>query len=77
MARIVLRLCVISSPVNPSPRVEPCEREPFFVSQEKKVSDLLKEMQGRKAHMAIVVDEFSGVEGCVTLEDLEIGRAHV
>ena len=30
-------------------------REPFFVSQEKKVSDLLKEMQGRKAHMAIAV----------------------
>ena len=34
------------------------------------VSDLLKEMQGRQTHMAIVVDEFGGVEGCVTLEDL-------
>jgi CBS domain containing-hemolysin-like protein len=45
-------------------------RKPIFVSQEKKVSDLLKEMQGRKAHMAIVLDEFGGVEGCVTLEDL-------
>ena len=45
-------------------------RKPIFVSQEKKVSDLLKEMQGRKAHMAIVLDEFEGVEGCVTLEDL-------
>jgi len=50
--------------------LEQVMREPFFVSQEKKVSDLLKEMQGRKAHMAIVIDEFSGVEGCVTLEDL-------
>ena len=40
------------------------------MSQEKKVSDLLKEMQGRKAHMAIVLDEFEGVEGCVSLEDL-------
>ena len=34
------------------------------------VSDLLKEMQGRQTHMAIVIDEFGGVEGCVTLEDL-------
>ena len=50
--------------------LEQVMREPFFASQEKKVSDLLKEMQGRKAHLAIVIDEFSGVEGCVTLEDL-------
>ena len=59
--------------------LEQIMREPFFVSQEKKVSDLLKEMQGRKAHMAIVVDEFSGVEGCVTLEDLVeeiVGEIH-
>ena len=45
-------------------------RKPIFVSQEKKVSDLLKEMQGRQTHMAIVLDEFGGVEGCATLEDL-------
>jgi len=45
-------------------------RKPIFSSQEKKVSDLLKEMQGRQIHMAIVLDEFGGVEGCVTLEDL-------
>ena len=45
-------------------------RKPIFASQEKKVSDLLKEMQGRQTHMAIVLDEFGGVEGCVTLEDL-------
>jgi len=54
-------------------------RKPIFVSQEKKVSDLLKEMQGRKAHMAIVLDEFEGVEGCVTLEDLVeeiVGEIH-
>jgi CBS domain containing-hemolysin-like protein len=54
-------------------------RKPIFVSQEKKVSDLLKEMQGRKAHLAIVLDEFGGVEGCVTLEDLVeeiVGEIH-
>jgi CBS domain containing-hemolysin-like protein len=50
--------------------LEQIMREPVFVSQEKRVSDLLKEMQGRKTHMAIVLDEFGGVEGCVTLEDL-------
>jgi len=50
--------------------LEKISRKPIFVSQEKMVSDLLKEMQGRQTHMAIVVDEFGGVEGCVTLEDL-------
>lgn len=45
-------------------------RAPVFVSQEKMVSSLLKEMKGRKTHMAIVVDEFGGIEGLVTLEDL-------
>jgi CBS domain containing-hemolysin-like protein len=50
--------------------LESIMREPIFVSQEKRVSDLLKEMQGRQTHMAVVVDEFGGVEGCVTLEDL-------
>ncbi|MEO2264630.1 MAG: transporter associated domain-containing protein, partial [Nitrosopumilus sp.] len=37
---------------------------------EKMVSSLLKEMKGRKTHMAIVIDEHGGVEGLVTLEDL-------
>ena len=50
--------------------LEQIMRKPIFVSQEKRVSDLLKEMQGRQTHMAIVLDEFNGVEGCVTLEDL-------
>ena len=45
-------------------------RKPVFVSQEKMVSSLLKEMKGRKTHMAIVIDEHGGVEGLVTLEDL-------
>ena len=45
-------------------------RKPIFVSQEKRMSALLKEMQAKNTHMAIVVDEFGGVEGCVTMEDL-------
>jgi putative hemolysin len=50
--------------------LEKIAREPVFASQEKMVSALLKEMKGRKTHMAIVVDEHGGVEGVVTLEDL-------
>jgi len=50
--------------------MEQIARKPVFVSQEKMVSALLKEMKGRKTHMAIVVDEHGGVEGLVTLEDL-------
>lgn len=45
-------------------------RKPLFVSQEKKISDLLKEFQNRRIHIAIVVDEFGGTEGIVTLEDI-------
>ncbi|MFB5611006.1 MAG: hemolysin family protein, partial [Nitrosopumilaceae archaeon] len=50
--------------------LEQIARPPVFASQEKMVSELLKEMKGRKTHMAIVVDEHGGVEGLVTLEDL-------
>ena len=50
--------------------LEQIARKPVFASQEKMISSLLKEMKGRKTHMAIVVDEHGGVEGLVTLEDL-------
>ena len=50
--------------------LEQIARKPVFASQEKMVSALLKEMKGRKTHMAIVLDEHGGVEGLVTLEDL-------
>ena len=48
--------------------LESLARKPIFVSQEQRISKLLREMQGRQTHMAIVVDEFGGVEGCVTLD---------
>jgi len=45
-------------------------REPLFVPENKKNDDLLKEFQHRKIHMAIVVDEYGGTSGIVTLEDV-------
>ena len=45
-------------------------REPYFVPENKKLDDLLQEFQGQKKHMAIVVDEYGGTSGVVTLEDI-------
>jgi len=45
-------------------------REPFFVPENKKLDDLLKEFQEMKNHLAIVVDEYGGTSGIVTLEDV-------
>jgi CBS domain containing-hemolysin-like protein len=45
-------------------------RKPRFVPESKKVSDLLRDMQREKFHVAIVVDEYGGFAGLVTLEDL-------
>jgi CBS domain containing-hemolysin-like protein len=44
-------------------------KRPFFVPEQMKISRLLKEMQRRRTHLAIVVDEFGGTSGLVTLED--------
>ena len=45
-------------------------RPPFFVPETKKVKDLLEEFQKNKIHMAVVVDEYGGSSGIVTLEDV-------
>ncbi|MBN2372161.1 HlyC/CorC family transporter [bacterium] len=45
-------------------------RPPYFVPETKKIMDLLKEFQVQKIHMAIVVDEYGGTAGLVTIEDL-------
>ena len=45
-------------------------REPFFVPETKKIDDLLREIQVNRKHLAVVVDEFGGTSGIVTLEDI-------
>jgi putative hemolysin len=45
-------------------------RDPYYVPQTKPVDVLLEELQNRKVHMAIVVDEYGGTAGLVTIEDL-------
>jgi len=45
-------------------------REPYYVPENKKLDDLLNEFKVKKMHMAVVVDEYGGTSGIVTLEDL-------
>jgi putative hemolysin len=49
---------------------ESLQRKPFFVPESKQVDDLLTEFQRDKMHMAIVVDEYGGTSGIVTLQDI-------
>lgn len=48
----------------------PLIREPYFVPENKKLDDLLLEFQEKKIHLAVVVDEYGGTSGIVTLEDI-------
>ncbi len=45
-------------------------RPPYFVPETKKINDLLKEFQVKKIHMAVVIDEYGGTSGIITLEDI-------
>lgn len=49
---------------------KPLLREPFFVPENKKLDNLLKDFQRMKSHLAIVVDEYGGTSGLVSLEDV-------
>ncbi|MFD0844272.1 gliding motility-associated protein GldE [Flaviramulus multivorans] len=45
-------------------------REPFFVPENKKLDDLMSEFQDKKVHLAVVVDEYGGTSGLISLEDI-------
>jgi len=54
----------------PEPSLRDLLRPAYFVPETKMVDDLLREMQQRRTHMAIVVDEYGGTAGLVTVEDI-------
>jgi magnesium and cobalt exporter, CNNM family len=51
-------------------KVEEVMRSPTFVPESKPVDELLREMQARRTHMAVVIDEYGGTAGVVTIEDI-------
>ncbi len=55
---------------NRSTPVDEIISEPFFITPSMKISDLLKELQSRKRHIAIITDEYGGTKGIVTMEDI-------
>ncbi len=62
---------VLSRLVNKRPfKIRDIMLAPFFVPEFKAVSDLLKEMQKKRMHLALVVDEYGAIAGLVTMEDL-------
>jgi CBS domain containing-hemolysin-like protein len=61
---------LVALPPGAEPPMTTLMRGAYFVPESKRVSELLKEMQRRQAQMAIVVDEYGGTAGLVTIEDL-------
>lgn len=61
---------LVALPATAEPPMTTLMRAPYFVPESKRVSELLKDMQRRQAQMAIVVDEYGGTAGLVTVEDL-------
>ncbi len=67
-AKDLLRLCAGAEQCEGD--IEAYLNQPYFVSEDKPIVDLLKEFQKSKIHMSVVMDEFGAVRGLVTLEDI-------
>ncbi len=62
----VLKALINDKPFN----INTLARKPFFVPVSKHIDDLLRELRRKKVHIAVVVDEYGGVSGIVTMEDI-------
>ena len=61
---------ILATDAAPPATLEPLVRQPLYVPMSRGCLDLLADMRGQRTHLAIVLDEFSGTEGLVTIEDL-------
>ena len=66
----VLKHFVKNGLLNASLDIKDLVRKPFFVPESKRIDDLLRELRRRKVHIAIVVDEYGGVSGIVSMENI-------
>jgi CBS domain containing-hemolysin-like protein len=62
----VLKALINDKPFN----INTLARKPFFIPESKHIDDLLRELRRKKVHIAVVVDEYGGVSGIVTMEDI-------
>ena len=67
-AKDLLRVCGCTD--NPPENIEELVKPVFFIPESKPITELLREFQTNKNHMAMVTDEFGGVRGLITLEDV-------
>lgn len=67
---VLLLKDLLQHPERPGPALKGLLQRPWFVPESKPVQDLLREMQRDRVHLAVVVDEFGGMSGVVTVEDL-------
>jgi len=60
----------LNAPAKGSVDIRKLMKPPYFIPETLKISNLLREMQRKRVHMALVIDEYGGVSGLVTMEDL-------